>query len=102
MHYQNIHPLNRNQIQPPYGVTANNYRYPGGFGHIGPLGAGLVGFGLGWLGGELLDGPGYGYGAGYGAGYGPGYGYGAGFGSGYGFGPGFGPGYGLGYGPNFF
>jgi hypothetical protein len=27
------------------------------FGPIGPLGAGLLGFGLGFLGGELVDGP---------------------------------------------
>ncbi|SHN18272.1 hypothetical protein [Gracilibacillus kekensis] len=27
------------------------------FGPIGPLGAGLLGFGLGFLGGELIDGP---------------------------------------------
>ncbi|MFD2656137.1 hypothetical protein [Gracilibacillus thailandensis] len=27
------------------------------FGPIGPLGAGLLGFGLGYLGGEILDGP---------------------------------------------
>lgn len=107
---------NEYQMQPYQQVGANDYRYPGGF---GPVGAGLLGFGLGYLGGELFDGPGFGGypGAGYGAGFGgyPGVGYGAGFGGypGVGYGAGFGgyprprPGFGYprprpGFGPDFY
>lgn len=71
--------------------------------------SGLVGAGLGYLGGELIQGtggygyPGYvlDYGGGFGPGYGPGYG--AGFDPGYGagFGPGYGSGFGSGYGAGF-
>ena len=102
-----------------YGLTRNRLVQPrrigAGFGGFGPLTAGLLGAGIGYLGGELLDGPdygGYGYpgvGPGYGGGYpGVGAGYGLGFpGAGYGYGPvgGLGyPGVGTfpGYGPNFF
>lgn len=64
---------------------------------FGPLTAGLIGAGLGYLGGEILDGPDRpGFGGGYGPGFGGGYGvpgYGPGFGGGFGT-----PGYGLGYG----
>ncbi|MFD1851530.1 hypothetical protein [Oceanobacillus bengalensis] len=79
-----------------------NHVGPQGFDHrswgITPLTAGLIGAGLGFIGGELFDGPGFGPGPGPGYGYGPGPWYG--YGPGYGFGPGFGPypAYGYGYG----
>ncbi|WP_053075093.1 hypothetical protein [Ornithinibacillus californiensis] len=57
---------------------------------IGPLAAGLIGAGIGYIGGELFDGP-HGYGPGF-WGYGPGYGGYPGY-------PGY-PGYG-GYGPGY-
>ena len=87
---------------PMYQVPPQRFGPVGaGFAGISPLTAGLIGAGLGFIGGELLDnGPGYGggFGPGFG-GYGPGFGgYGPGFG---GFGPGyvgyegFGPGYGA-------
>lgn len=62
----------------PFGPQARTF----GAGGIGPLTAGLIGAGLGYLGGEILDGPdgGYGYPGAQGfGGYGyqgtPGYGY---------------------------
>ncbi|ENH97271.1 hypothetical protein J416_04613 [Gracilibacillus halophilus YIM-C55.5] len=81
-----MHPPVQRQFQ-PY-TEEHDQRF---FGPIGPLGAGLLGFGLGFLGGELIDGPGP---------YGP---YGPGPYSPYGYGPGpygpQGPPYGPYYGP---
>ncbi|GGM23824.1 hypothetical protein GCM10011351_07030 [Paraliobacillus quinghaiensis] len=85
-------------------MPPQDQRFGPGFYGISPLASGLIGAGLGYLGGELFDGPGFGgYGPGYGAGYGPGFGgygpgYGAGYGPGYYGGPGYGPGYNKGFG----
>mgnify|MGYP005848612169 CR=1 FL=1 len=103
-----MHGMRRNGPVPMYQMQPQDQRFGPGFGGISPFASGLIGAGIGYLGAELFDGPGFGgYGPGYG-GYGPGYGgaygsgygpgYGPSYGPGYGGGPGYGPGYNKGYG----